>query len=107
MRQPSRELPSLLQVLLEELHSDHVEGRPDELIGVYPDVGVGGDTKPVRQSQLFDALATVMGSVAEAASSAPSTAETPLVTRHSLKEEKARSRAHLLVAEDNAVNQKV
>jgi two-component system, sensor histidine kinase and response regulator len=63
-------------------------------------------TKPVRQSQLYDALATVMGSPAEAAS-APLHAETPLITRYSLKEEKARSRARVLLAEDNAVNQKV
>ncbi len=63
-------------------------------------------TKPVRQSQLHDALATLMGSPADVVS-APSPAEAPLITRHSLKEEKARSRARLLLAEDNAVNQKV
>ena len=55
-------------------------------------------TKPVGQSQLFDAVATVMGagSVAEG-----------LVTRHTLSEIGARSRPRLLVAEDNPVNQKV
>jgi len=55
-------------------------------------------TKPVRQSQLYDALATVMGAEPGAA---------PLVTRHTLSEERARSRARLLVVEDNDVNQKV
>jgi CheY-like chemotaxis protein/HPt (histidine-containing phosphotransfer) domain-containing protein len=63
-------------------------------------------TKPVRQSQLYDALATVMGTPEEA--EAPQEEkEQQLVTRHSLKEAKARSRIRLLVAEDNQVNQKV
>jgi CheY-like chemotaxis protein len=33
--------------------------------------------------------------------------EIPIVTRHTILEDRARSRAHLLIAEDNAVNQKV
>jgi two-component system sensor histidine kinase/response regulator len=55
-------------------------------------------TKPVRQSQLYDALAMVMGGGSDAV---------PLVTRHTLSEERARSRPRLLVVEDNQVNQKV
>ena len=55
-------------------------------------------TKPVRQSQLYDALATVIGAGTDAA---------PLVTRHTLTEDRARSRPRLLVVEDNDVNQEV
>ena len=58
--------------------------------------------KPVRQSDLHDAIAAVIG-----ASEAPSEEETSLVTRHSLHEDRAAARARLLVAEDNPVNQKV
>jgi signal transduction histidine kinase/CheY-like chemotaxis protein/HPt (histidine-containing phosphotransfer) domain-containing protein len=63
-------------------------------------------TKPVKQSQLYDALAAVMGTPEEA--EAPEEEkERQLVTSYSLKEAKARSRARILVAEDNQVNQKV
>ncbi|CAN5813176.1 hypothetical protein BH23ACT11_BH23ACT11_01700 [soil metagenome] len=61
-------------------------------------------TKPLRQAQLYDTLSVVMGF--------PEAQETqedarPLVTAHTLKEDEARSRARLLLAEDNEVNQKV
>jgi two-component system, sensor histidine kinase and response regulator len=59
-------------------------------------------TKPVRQSHLYDAIAMVMGSPEEAEGG-----EAPLVTQHTIGEERARVRARLLLAEDNAVNQKV
>ena len=60
-------------------------------------------TKPVRQSDLFDAIATVVGKQPEAG-----TDEARLVTRHSLREERrAGRRDRLLVAEDNPVNQTV
>jgi two-component system, sensor histidine kinase and response regulator len=62
-------------------------------------------TKPVRQSQLYDAIATVTAKPEEKAA-APEKEE-QLVTSHSLREAKARSRARILVAEDNQVNQKV
>ncbi len=58
-------------------------------------------TKPVRQNQLFACLQTVMGM-----GSAPSSPNL-LVTRHRLAEQQAQRRIHLLVAEDNIVNQKV
>jgi PAS domain S-box-containing protein len=64
-------------------------------------------TKPVRQSQLYDALATVMGTPEEAEAPEEEEKERQLVTRHSLKEAKDRSRVRILVAEDNQVNQKV
>ncbi len=70
-------------------------------------------TKPVRQSKLYDAIATMMGAlpVEEEAEGRPAH-EAPIVTRYNLEEAKAhtrerRARAHVLVAEDNAVNQKV
>jgi len=56
--------------------------------------------KPIRQSQLYDCLAAVMGMASE-----PS--PTRLVTRHTLREAQAELRARVLVAEDNAVNQKL
>src|SRR4028118_1740851 len=63
-------------------------------------------TKPVKQSQLFDAIAMVMGAPAEKAL-APEGKERKLVTRHGLQEAKDRSRIRILVAEDNQINQKV
>jgi PAS domain S-box-containing protein len=58
-------------------------------------------TKPVGQSELYDALATMMGAAEKAGS------RKELVTRHSLRERRAVGRARVLVAEDNPVNQKV
>ncbi|HEV8377185.1 MAG TPA: response regulator [Candidatus Polarisedimenticolia bacterium] len=67
--------------------------------------GVSGYlTKPVRQSQLYDCLATVM-SASLVGTTAQSSA--PLVTRHSLREAKARRRTRILVADDNETNQLV
>jgi signal transduction histidine kinase/DNA-binding response OmpR family regulator len=71
-------------------------------------------TKPVRQSGLYDAIATVMVDappVEEEAEMSPAH-EAPIVTHHSLEEAKTlsverRSRAHVLVAEDNQINQRV
>jgi CheY-like chemotaxis protein len=56
--------------------------------------------KPLRQSQLYDCLVTVMGLPA---SSAPPT----LITRHRVAEVQMQTRLRVLVAEDNIVNQKV
>jgi len=65
-------------------------------------------TKPVRQSQLYDAIATVLGTTVEEEALERSKQEAPsLVTSYSLNEARARSRPRILVAEDNAVNQKV
>jgi CheY-like chemotaxis protein len=57
-------------------------------------------TKPVRVSALYDCLAAVL---APPASDAPP----PLVTRHTLAEASAASRARVLVVDDNPVNQRV
>ena len=59
-------------------------------------------TKPVRQSELYDAIATVMGTPERTRAE-----RAPLVTRHTLREMNTVARAHLLLAEDNPVNQKV
>ncbi len=59
-------------------------------------------TKPVRQSELYDAIATVIGSPDPAGEDGA-----PLVTRHTLREMSTEHRPHLLLAEDNPVNQKV
>jgi CheY-like chemotaxis protein len=63
-------------------------------------------TKPVRQSELYDALATVMGTSDQDKDNA-SKPDKRLVTRHSTREAKAQSRGRVLIAEDNPVNQKV
>jgi CheY-like chemotaxis protein len=59
-------------------------------------------TKPVKVSQLYDCLATVMG----VASGGSDRSEEQIITRHTLMEDKKR-RVRILVAEDNVVNQKV
>src|SRR5215210_1918033 len=59
-------------------------------------------TKPVRQSELHDVVATVMGTP-----EAEEAEDARLVTRHTLRELQTDHRAHLLLAEDNPVNQKV
>ncbi|QIN79092.1 PAS domain S-box protein [Rubrobacter marinus] len=66
-------------------------------------------TKPVRQVELRDALATVAASRSTAQATTPpdDAGEDALVTRHGLAEKRAGARPHLLVAEDNPVNQKV
>jgi PAS domain S-box-containing protein len=59
-------------------------------------------TKPVKQSQLYDCLAMVLGGGAGPAK----TPETALVTRHTLKEARRR-KVRILLAEDNVTNQEV
>ena len=59
-------------------------------------------TKPVKQSTLHDCLATVVG----ATGNVWAERDRPLVTRHTIAENN-RAGARILVAEDNAVNQKV
>jgi PAS domain S-box-containing protein len=59
-------------------------------------------TKPVKQSQMFDCLATVLGHVA-APDEVPAP---PLVTRHTLNENRRHS-VRILLAEDNPTNQQV
>jgi signal transduction histidine kinase/DNA-binding response OmpR family regulator len=60
-------------------------------------------TKPIRQSQLFDAIMSVFGR--KTATEKP-VEKAPIITRHSLTETRSDA-PRLLLVEDNAVNQKV
>ena len=63
-------------------------------------------TKPVRQSQLLDALAETLVDPDKQDPLDGETGRTQIITRHSLGEDTLR-RAFVLLAEDNLVNQKV
>jgi PAS domain S-box-containing protein len=65
-------------------------------------------TKPVKQSQLFDCLVTLLGRTLDDGDEAggENRPDPPLVTRHTLAEAE-KGRARVLLAEDNAVNRKV
>jgi len=56
-------------------------------------------TKPVKQSQLYDCLATVLGGIQAGAAGQPA-----LVTKHSVSEARRRN-LRVLLAEDNPTNQ--
>ena len=59
-------------------------------------------TKPVKQSQLYDCLTTIVRIRKEVKNKPPA----PIVTRFSLSEDK-KHRCRILLAEDNIINQKV
>jgi len=59
-------------------------------------------TKPIKQSQLYDCLATVTGSQKQPVKARPAA----IITRHSIADDQRR-RVRILLAEDNIVNQKV
>ena len=58
--------------------------------------------KPVKQSQLFDTIITILSQKKVESKQKP----TPIITRHSLAEQK-RQRVRILVAEDNPMNLKL
>jgi signal transduction histidine kinase/DNA-binding response OmpR family regulator len=65
------------------------------------ELGVNGYiTKPIKQSVLFDAIMTTLDQSTEGVKE-----DAKLVTRHSLQE--SQNRYHILLAEDNPVNQKL
>lgn len=69
-------------------------------------------TKPVHRAHLYECLCLIVDRPAKSAAdavdgNAVGRASDELVTRHSLKEATTASRARILVAEDNIVNQKV
>ena len=87
----------------------------DSLLVMMTSLGLRGDarrleeigfsaylTKPVKQSQLHDCLATVLGRSLRSGRIEPAT----LLTRHSLSEARRRS-FRILLAEDNTTNQQV
>jgi len=57
--------------------------------------------KPIKQQSLYDALLAAMKTVKTAKPS-----ETPIITRHSVEDDRRR-KIHILLAEDNLVNQMV
>jgi PAS domain S-box-containing protein len=59
-------------------------------------------TKPVKQSQMYDCLATVLGNATHHDRGQPK----PLVTRHTISEAQ-RLRVRILLADDNATNRQV
>jgi PAS domain S-box-containing protein len=69
------------------------------------ELGINGYLlKPVKQSNLFDCIATVMG---ENMNFTTETPHKPLVTKHSINENQFRSQQRILLAEDNEINQRV
>jgi CheY-like chemotaxis protein len=71
---------------------------------MFADIGFAGFLmKPVAQRDLSECLILVIGTAAEARH----LPNQPLVTQHSLQAQRARSGSHILLAEDNIVNQKV
>jgi CheY-like chemotaxis protein/HPt (histidine-containing phosphotransfer) domain-containing protein len=71
---------------------------------MFADIGFAGYLlKPVTQRDLTDCLMLVLAKSAETWHSRTQ----PIVTRHQLRAQRTRSRNHVLLAEDNLVNQKV
>ncbi|HEY2145214.1 MAG TPA: response regulator [Steroidobacteraceae bacterium] len=71
---------------------------------MFSDLGFAGYLlKPVTQRDLTDCLAMVLGTQAEDWRLATQ----PIVTRHALRSQRMREGHHILLAEDNVVNQKV
>jgi len=87
----------------------------DVAVVMLTSVGVRGDAsrletlgcaayllKPIKQSQLFDTIITVLSRQKAGAKEKP----VPIVTRHTIAEQK-RQRIRILIAEDNFMNQKL
>ncbi|MBC7982807.1 MAG: response regulator [Candidatus Obscuribacterales bacterium] len=71
---------------------------------MFADIGFAGYLlKPVTQRDLLDCLSMVMSTQAESWHQKSQ----PIITRHALRSQRAEHRHHILLAEDNAVNQKV
>ena len=93
LAQKIKEDPSLAGATIMMLTSDGHRGDAARCL----DLGISAYlTKPIRQSDLLDAITTLLGRTPESAPPAP------LVTRHTLRE--SRRRVTILLAEDNAVN---
>ena len=91
--------PSLRSILLIMLTSIGARGDVQRLM----EIGFAGYlNKPVKANQLLDCLLSVLGRSQRERILTP----TPIITRHSLSEEKRRH-IRILIAEDNVVNQKV
>ncbi len=98
------------RILLPMLPGSESKNRPSVIL--LTSVGQRGDgakcrslgfsaylTKPLRQSELFDAMLMILGTKAQ------EEATLPLITKHTIREN--RRRLKVLLVEDNQVNQKV
>ncbi|MBU2515113.1 response regulator [bacterium] len=97
----------------------HVKGDPklkNTILVMLTSSGIRGDaarvkeigfsaylTKPIRRAQLYDCLVAIVG---QQTSNDKSPVENHLVTRHTLHE-LHQHKAHILLAEDNKINQKL
>jgi len=63
-------------------------------------------TKPIRQAQLYQCLSLVLNPGEQSEYEQVELAQ-PLITRHTLKENDGLKKIHLLLAEDNLINQKL
>jgi two-component system, sensor histidine kinase and response regulator len=91
--------PRITDTVLVMLASAGTRGDAEQL----QDIGFSAYlTKPVKRLQLYHCLSTVLGTPLTVVKKSSK----PIVTRHSLSEEKKRS-IRILLAEDNPVNQKV
>jgi two-component system, sensor histidine kinase and response regulator len=113
MQMPGMDGEMLGRIILEdsELHST--------ILVLMTSIGMKGDarkfqdmgfraylTKPLRQSQLYDCLCTVNGTIYADVSHEGTHAGKEIITRHSLVEDRKR-RIRVLVVEDNVVNRMV
>ena len=89
-----------LRLILMPSHGQRGHGRAARQAGI-----AGYLIKPVKQTELFDCIAAVMGDTSPAETSHQK--QTSLVTRYSLGERRSPPRGHILIAEDNPVNQVV
>ncbi len=95
--------PALAPLPLVLLSSIGLRGTSKEC----KEAGIAGNlTKPVRPSQLFDCLATVMNAP-RARTSPTDRPAAPAPTRHGFKKISGRQRRRVLVADDNETNQMV
>ena len=88
--EPAIAAPHLVMLTSVGLHGDATEARASGIDGYL--------SKPVRQSELYNCIATVMGKAAS---------DGMLITRHNVSTPPRHSNARLLLAEDNPVNQEV
>ncbi len=96
LAQAIQTIPALAQVRLVLLTpiGQRGEGESARAAGIH-----GYLSKPIRHTQLYECLVTVLG--------LQETERRPLITRHTLQEVRAQQRKTLLLAEDNLVNQRV
>jgi|GEM_PF-606521 len=97
--QKTKQDPGLCDTRLVMLTSVGSRGESAELQRIGFDAYL---TKPIKMSQLYDCLVTVLG----VTSAGTGKSGQQIITRHTLREERKR-RIRILVAEDNVVNQKV